>query len=295
MAGKVELVVDAKAIIGEGPCWDHRTGTLHWVDIEGKKVFFFDPVNGENRQVEFEQQITAIVPCVKPGEAILATDKGFCYLDLETGDVENIVDPEWHLPENRFNDGKCDANGRFWAGSMNLNDKDGEGALYCLDGDGTLTKKLDRVSISNGLAWSPDNNYMYHIDTPMKKVVRYRYHLDTGEIGTAVEVINFTEEVGFPDGMTIDAEGMLWIAHWGGSKVSRWDPNLGMKLKEINLPVLNATSCTFGGDGLDELYITTARSGMDEEQVEKYPLSGGLFKVKTGVKGIKTAFYGGHR
>ncbi|GKU84565.1 SMP-30/gluconolactonase/LRE family protein [Niallia sp. NCCP-28] len=290
MTGKIELLVDAKAELGEGPCWDRRTGMLYWVDIEGKKVCAFNPATGKNREIVLNQQVSAVVPTLNKDKLIVAMEKGLFYLQERTEELQLITEVEKNLPDNRTNDGKCDAYGRFWIGTMSKKEEKEQGALYCLDTNGELTKKLDNISTSNGLAWDKTNNYMYYIDTPTQKVLRYDFALDTAILGKAVEVIDFSNEDGFPDGMTIDQEGMLWIAHWGGSKVSRWNPNTNMKLEDIELPVLNVTSCTFGGENLQELYITTARTGMNEEQLEKYPLSGGLFKVTTTVAGMQTAF-----
>jgi sugar lactone lactonase YvrE len=287
MNNELELVVDAKASLGEGPCWDIEKQLLYWVDINEKKVHIHHPEKNENREIQLDQQVGAIV-LRKSGGAILAMEKGFYELNLETNSLNQIADPESHLPENRFNDGKVDPAGRFWAGTMSQSVKEGEGSLYCLHTDLTVEKKVSDLTISNGLAWSSDHRFMYLIDSPTGKVTCYTYDLATGTITDPKTVITFPEGVGGPDGMTIDDEGMLWIAHWGGSKVSRWDPNTGEQLDEIRVPVKNVTSCTFGGKNLDELYITTAREGTSEEELDQYPHAGGLFKIKTNYKGGKT-------
>ncbi|MFD0050947.1 SMP-30/gluconolactonase/LRE family protein [Actinomycetes bacterium NPDC127524] len=285
MSEKAELVFDAKAVLGEGPCWDSEKQLLYWVNIEEKKVCIFDPAANENREIQLEERVSAIVPRTSGG-AVITLENGFYFLDLETEKISRISEPEIHLTNNRFNDGKCDSKGRFWAGTMDMSDNKEQGALYCLDTDLRTIKKWDKLSLSNGLAWSPDNKFFYLIDTPTKKVLRFDFHILTGGIENPVEIIDFPDDQGMPDGMTIDDEGMLWIAHWGGSKVSRWDPQTGKQLSSIEVPALNVTSCTFGGEDFSELYITTARNGMNDEQLAKYPLSGGLFKVKTGVKGL---------
>jgi sugar lactone lactonase YvrE len=176
---------------------------------------------------------------------------------------------------------------------MSQSVKKGEGSLYCLHTDLTVEKKVSDLTISNGLAWSPDHRFMYLIDSPTGKVTCYTYDLATGTIADPKTVITFPEGVGGPDGMTIDDEGMLWIAHWGGSRVSRWNPNTGEQLDEIRVPVKNVTSCTFGGKNLDELYITTAREDTSEEELAQYPHAGGLFKIKTNYKGGKTYSFNG--
>ena len=277
MIEDLELVLDAKAVLGEGPCWDFRNNILYWVDIEGKKVHMYNHISGEHKQVQLEREVSAVIPCItKDTEFIVTLDNGFHLLNIETEQLKFIGDPERDLKQNRFNDGKCDAYGRLWAGTMCRDGKTKDAALYCL---------------SNGIAWTSDNEYLYHIDTPAQTVTRYEYDLETGKLGKAKQIIDFSEEEGFPDGMTIDSEGMLWIAHYGGGRVSRWNPESGGKLSEICLPVPNVTSCTFGGKKLNELYITTARSGLDDEELKKYPQSGGLYKIKLHIQGVKTYLY----
>ncbi|MDR7071842.1 SMP-30/gluconolactonase/LRE family protein [Fictibacillus barbaricus] len=284
MKNEIELVVDARASLGEGPCWDHENQQLYWVDIKGKKVCIHNPDMNENREIQLDQLAGAVV-LRKSGGAIVALEKGFYALNLQTGSIEPLVDPESHLPHNRFNDGKVDPKGRFWAGTMSLNEEIGKGSLYCLYTDLTVEKKVSQLTISNGLAWSPDHLFMYLIDTPTRKVKKFHYNNDTATITNPEDVIVFPEGVGNPDGMTIDEDGMLWIAHWGGSKVSCWNPETGEQIDEIAVPAKNVTSCTFGGKNLDELYITTARTGTDDEELVKYPHAGGVFRVKMACKG----------
>nr|WP_239534261.1 SMP-30/gluconolactonase/LRE family protein [Thalassobacillus pellis] len=284
--------VDARATLGEGPSWDEANRLLYWVDIEGKKVFVYNPAVNENKTIEMDQMVGAIVPR-SGNEAVIAMEKGLQFMNTKTGELHPISDPESDIQENRFNDGKCDPEGRFWAGTMSFDAKEGNGSLYCLETDQNITKKIGNVTISNGLAWSPDNRYMYYIDTPTRKVDRYEYDLETGDINNPVTVVEIPEGQGNPDGMTIDAEGNLWIAHWGGARISVWNPENGELQKIIPVPALNVTSCVFGGDELNELYITTASTGMTEEDLRKYPHAGGLFKLKTTVKGSPTYSYKG--
>ncbi|RDU38827.1 SMP-30/gluconolactonase/LRE family protein [Neobacillus piezotolerans] len=285
MQKEVELVVDAKAVLGEGPCWDRKSGALYWVDIEGKKVHVFNPGTGEDRAIEVGQMVGAIVPR-ESGGAVVALEKGFHFMNLETGELELICDPEPGLEVNRFNDGKCDQAGRFWAGTMDRNGAGEQGSLYCLEPSLSFKKKLGGLGISNGLAWSPDNRFLYFIDTPTGKVVRYKYDLESGQISEPKDVVVVPDGEGYPDGMTIDEEGFLWIAHWAGGKVSRWNPETGYKVSEIKVPAVNVTSCTFGGKDFGELYITTARNGMSDEELDRFPHAGGVFKAVPGVKGM---------
>ncbi|MFD1356715.1 SMP-30/gluconolactonase/LRE family protein [Fictibacillus halophilus] len=292
MMGKAELVIPAKADLGEGPCWDKQKGVLYWVNILGKTVNRYDPETKENKEIQVDQLVGTVVPR-KSGGVVVAMEKGFYFLDLDTEKLTPITDPENHLPENRFNDGKCDPYGRFWAGTMSLSEEQGRGSLYCLHTDLKVEKKVGDLTISNGLAWSPDHKFMYLIDTPTKKVTRFDYDEETGKIANPVAVIQFKEGEGAPDGMTIDEEGMLWIAHWGGARVSRWNPETGEQLLSIPIPALNVTSCTFGDSDLKTLYITTARKNMTEEQLREYPLTGGLFKVRLGIRGSVNYSYEG--
>jgi sugar lactone lactonase YvrE len=289
---EAELVLPAKADLGEGPCWDSQKGVLYWVNILGKTVNVYDPEANENREIDVDQLVGTVVPR-KSGGITVAMEKGFYFLDLDTEQLTEIVDPESQLPENRFNDGKCDPYGRFWAGTLSLSEEQGKGSLYCLYQDFSVEKKVGNLTISNGLAWSPDHKFMYLIDTPTKKVTRFDYDGETGAIENPVAVIEFKEGHGYPDGMTIDDEGMLWIAHWAGAQVSRWNPETGEQLSSISVPALNVTSCTFGGADLKTLYITTARKNMTKEELEKYPLTGGLFKIETDVKGSPAYSFGG--
>ncbi|MED2974268.1 SMP-30/gluconolactonase/LRE family protein [Fictibacillus sp. B-59209] len=285
MLGEVELVLDAKATLGEGPSWDSKRHLLYWVDILEKKLHLYNPTTGVNKSIALGQMVGSVVPR-KSGGVVLALEKGFYFLDLETKNLQAIFDPESHLEENRFNDGKCDPWGRFWAGTTDSVGTNQAGALYCLGKDLLTKKKLGKVSTSNGLAWSPDHQYMYFIDTPTRKVVQFEYNLNSGHIENPIDVIYFAEDEGLPDGMTIDDEGMLWIAHWGGSKISRWNPKNGKQILSVPIPAFYVTSCTFGGKDLNELYITTAR--MENNHSKIFPNAGGVFRIKTSVKGCPT-------
>lgn len=286
MLGELELVIDAKATLGEGPCWDSQKQLLYWVDILEKKVHIYNPTTNEDKEICLGQTVGAVVPG-ESSEMILALENGFYFLNPDTEELRAICDPESHLSENRFNDGKCDPAGRFWAGTTDAVGIDGKGALYCLDTDLTVKKKVEHVSTSNGLAWSPDYKYMYFIDTPTRKVVRFDYDICTGNIENPKDVVVIQKEEGLPDGMTIDEEGMLWIAHWGGSKVSRWNPMNGEQLLSIPIPALYVTSCTFGGRDLNELYITTAKMHTTDGS------AGGVFRIKTNVRGCPTYQFNG--
>lgn len=290
---EAELVLDAKAELAEGPVWDEREQRLYWVDIMQKKVHKLDPMTGTDEVISTDQYIGAIVPR-ENGGFVAAMHKGVYILDAEGNRVHTIAQPERHLNANRFNDGKCDPQGRFWAGTLAMDGTRQNSALYRIETNGTCEKVIDKVSISNGLAWSPDQTEFYYIDSLTKQVWAYSFEPETGRIHNQRVAVEIKEEDdGIPDGMTIDAEGMLWVAHWGGYKVSRFNPVTGERLAQIFVPAKQVTSCTFGGSNFDELYITTAREGLDETELAKYPLAGGIFRVKTSVKGCAVHRFAG--
>jgi len=193
---------------------------------------------------------------------------------------------------NRFNDGKCDPRGRFLAGTMDMGETSPNGSLYSVAGK-SVARLFDNVTISNGLAWSPDYKTLYYIDTPSHEVKAFDYDLETGTIGNMRVLINIPESLGHPDGMTSDTHGSLWIAMWGGAQITRWDPNTGQLLEQIPVPAKNVSSCVFGGRQMNELFITSARVGMDEDTLKQYPLTGGVFRLETNVEGMPSFKYEG--
>ncbi|GIQ71075.1 SMP-30/gluconolactonase/LRE family protein [Xylanibacillus composti] len=290
---QAQCVLDQKASLGEGPVWDDRLQELFWVDIEGRTLHRFKPSNGETREYALKRRIGAAVPA-EDGTWILALEDGFYRLHLDSGEV-NVVALASEEPKDqtRLNDGKCDARGRFYAGTMHYGCSEPLGALYTLEAGGQVTKRLSGVTISNGLAWSADERTMYYIDSAEQVVNAFDYDAESGEISNRRVILSLADEAGGPDGMSIDAEGMLWVCHWGGWQVSRWNPLTGEKLAKVELPAANVTSCAFGGEHLDELYITTARIGNDEQALQKQPQAGGVFKVKLDVKGLPAARFRG--
>src|SRR5690554_5732118 len=196
---RVELVLDSQSALGEGAVWNHVTGELLWVNISGKILNFYNPNLNFNKEMLTGQMIGAAVPS-ESGAVIVALENGFYYLDLGTGTKHLIVNPEDSLTENRFNDGKCDPAGRFWAGTMSLSGKNKAGALYRLDPDSTVHKMIEGVSTSNGIAWSLNNKRMYYIDTPTQNVTAFDYNIETGDVYNPQIVIEVPPELGSPDG-----------------------------------------------------------------------------------------------
>ncbi|MFN8444830.1 MAG: SMP-30/gluconolactonase/LRE family protein [Caldilineaceae bacterium] len=286
------LLVDIRALVGEGAIWEPQKKVLYWIDILSNMVYEYNPATGENKGYNVGQHVGTVVPRTSGG-LMLSLYNGFASFDPESGKVTVIADPEADIPGNRFNDGKCDPAGRFWAGTMAYTNQTTQGSLYRLDTDLSVHKMLGDIAISNGIVWSLDNKTMYYIDTYAYNVRAYDYDLATGNISNERVVVEIAKEMGGPDGMAIDAEGMLWVAHFGGSTVRRWDPNSGKELDRIDLPVTQITSCAFGGDDLSILYITSAATGLDEQALAKQPLAGSLFRANPGVKGAPTFAFAG--
>jgi len=289
-SNKVELVIDNQSDLGEGSIWNWKTGELLWINITGKILNFYNPKIKNNKEMFTGQMIGTVVPA-ESGKVIVALKNGIYSLDPVTGTKKLIVNPESNLPDNRFNDGKCDPAGRFWAGTMSISGKKGAGTLYRLDPDSSIHKMIENVSISNGIVWSPDATKMYYIDTPTQTVMGYDYNNETGDISNPKVAVNVSPDLGSPDGMSIDADGNIWVALWGGAAVGCWNPETGKLLKRVKVPAKNVTSCAFGDDDLETLYITTARQETSDEELQKFPHAGGVFKIRPGVKGMKAFFF----
>lgn len=288
-----ELLLDTKSILGEGPLWDLEDQCLWWINIEAGQVHRFDPASGKNDTYEIGQRVGTVVRR-QSGGLVLALVDGLATYDPESRKLDILCDPEADKPNNRFNDGKCDPQGRFWAGTLNFTDEDQpDGALYCLHTDGTIVKHFDGVRVSNGIVWTSDSQTMYYIDSPTRCIDAFDFNAATGEISNRRTAVKFTEAQGYPDGMTIDSEDMIWVAQWAGWGVSRFNPQTGELLEKIDVPSAQVTACAFGGPELEDLYITTARRGIEGEALDKQPHAGGLFVARPGVKGVPSYRYQG--
>ena len=296
MKVKPELLIRASCINAEGPVWDDETQTLYFIDVEAGRIFSF---KDQHLTVWNAGEKTGCAVITADGGIIAALQSGFYRVDFPNGGKTFLTDPEADLPRNRFNDGKVDPRGRFFAGTLTMEHvpgKEAEAALYRLvrvkgcgqdaeNGEYTAKKVLDNVGLSNGLAWSADGTKFYFADTDRSTITEYAYDMENGEIGDGKVIIRVPKEMGFPDGMTIDEEGKLWIALWNGGALSRWDPESGTLLEKYELPAKNVSSCCFGGPNMDELFITTASQDTDLTQ---YPLAGNVFHLFPGVKGAKS-------
>jgi sugar lactone lactonase YvrE len=275
---KIEIITDQICELGEGPVWDAARNEIIWVDILKGNIHQYSFTQRSLQTFSMGEQIGCVALCSNDN-LVFASRSGFGLLNRITGIKTFLHHPETHLPLNRFNDGKCDIAGRLWAGSMAIDESIGAGSVYRFDGKNS-EQKIENTTISNGIAWNADNTILYYIDTPTFEVVSYQFDQMTGNISNKKVIIQISKDDGHPDGMTIDTEGMLWIAHWDGWQITRWNPSTGKKLSQIKLPVARVTSCTFGGPELKDLFITTARKGLTEEELKNQPLAGALFVIK---------------
>lgn len=281
-AAGVRVAVPARAGLGEGPVWEEATSRLIWVDIVGQAVHFYDPHSGEDVAVAVEQTPGVAIPR-QTGGLVLAIGHGFGFLHPD-GRFEWIEQIPQGPVTARMNDGNCDSAGRFWAGTMGLAAEADAGALYRLDPDLSITRVLDRVTESNGIDWSPDDTLMYYVDSMERRVDVFDFDLGSGTLANRrpFAVIDGGEVL--PDGLTVDAEGCVWLALWGGSQVRRYTRD-GSLERVVRLPTRQITSCAFGGPELEDLYITSAREWLAAEVLEEEPDAGAVFHCRPGVRG----------
>ena len=292
MSLKAEILIDAHALVGEGPIWDADANVLWWVDIMSSELYAYDPQTGENREWNVGQHVGTVVQRASGG-LMLAVQDGFAAFDPASGALEMLAEPEAHLPGNRFNDGKCDPAGRFWAGSMAYEDQSDQGSVYRMDTDHSVDRMIGDIGISNGIIWSLDARTMYYTDSLDFAIRAYDYDAATGGISNERVIIDIPKAMGFADGFTIDEEGMLWVAHYGAGRVRRWNPDTATVLAEIDLPAAGVTACAFGGPGLDQLFITSASLRLSDAEKAQQPHAGGLFVAEVGVRGLAADKYGG--
>jgi sugar lactone lactonase YvrE len=283
-----ELLTDSRAYLGEGPAWDSVRQCLYWVDIFAGHLHFFSPGDGTDKYISLDGHWLTCAAPTRSGKMIVGLRSSLAIFDPHNTDLTILATPEIDQPGNRFNDGKAAPDGRFLAGTMDNAEVAASGALYSFAFNGSIKKLLSGIRISNGLAWSPNYQTLYYIDTPTRQVMAYDYDSASGDVANPRIAVTVPAELGWPDGMTSDADGNLWMAMWGGAALTVWNPAKGILLKKIDIPAVNVTSCAFGGPDLNELYITSARKGVDEAGLAKFPNTGGLFRIKTNVTGLPT-------
>lgn len=279
---------DLKMEHGEGPVWDFRSQVLYWVDIMKGRVYSQNAISDEISVYEVGQPVGAI-GLAHDNQLVVAIEHGFAMLDLYTKEMNPYPIPGLD-DQVRMNDGKVDPLGRFVAGTMDYNESAPIGHLYQFDPTHQIKTLHSNLTISNGLDWSPDLKHFYLIDSPTQEVIRFDYDQKTGDF-TNPRVIYKTAHGEFPDGMTLDGEGNLWVALWGGFKVINLSPS-GDLIGEIKLPVPHVTSCCLGGLDLKTLYITTSRIALNEVDQDQYPEAGKLFSVSVDTPGKPSNIFG---
>lgn len=287
----VEIAVEAEDVLGEGPVWSQEEQSLYWVDILKPSVRRWTPETGEQRTWQLPAEVGSMA-LRERGGAVLALRTGFALLDFDTGAVTELHDPEPEATGNRFNDGKCDPAGRFWAGTMDCAEKEPLGALYRLDPDLRSHRMTEGVICSNGLGWSPDGRTMYYTDTWIHRIDAFDFDVETGRIDNRRTFVRTPSGEGHADGLTVDSEGGIWSARWDGWRVVRYAPD-GSVDRTVELPVPRPTSCAFGGPRLSDLYVTSASTGLARATMDRAPLSGAVFRIEPGVTGLGDAKFAG--
>lgn len=286
-----ELVLDIRTELGEGPLWDDQRMRLLFVDIMRGHIHEFDPATGKDRIVDVGRPV-GCVALTERGDWVAGASDGFYRVDPKTGRVTLLASVEADLPDNRMNDGYVDARGRFWAGTMNVKGQKERGSLYRLDPGGSVRRMLSNVSISNGIDWSPDGRTMYFSDTVLSRIDCFDFDPNLGAATKRRLFVEFSQEVGYPDGLIVDAEGFIWVGLWEGGSLHRYAPD-GRLDHIVPVPASQTTKCAFGGPDLSDLYITTAFKGLDGTARAAQPLAGGLFRVRPGVRGRAPHRFGG--
>jgi len=273
--------------LAEGACWWPERNSWCWVDILGHTIYI-RAENGEQRAFDAGTHVTALVPVAESDELIAGLKTGVAFFSPERGlgPLIAVLDERENM---RCNDGKCDPAGRLWIGTMQMPPEEGTGRLFCIAGKEAPVVKLRAVTISNGLVWKGDK--MYYNDTHTGAIQEFSYDEVTGNIVFSRVAVHIPRELGWPDGMALDSEGMLWVAHWGGSGVYCWNPETGALLAKVVVPAPHVSSCAFGGANMDEMLITTAREHMTAAEIAQYPLSGSVFHVKLPIKGLPANYF----
>ena len=291
-SSKVECLLESQSRVGECPTWNVEEQCLYWIDIEGILFHRWAPSSGTNESWETPERFGSF-GLRKKGGFVVASENGFHFYDHLSGAFTLITDPENSKPNNRFNDGRCDRAGRFWAGSMiDRGENIQDAALYCLDTKGEATLKQDGIILANGLAWSPDNSTLYFADTRAPIVWAYDFDLEGATLSNRRVFIEFSEADGVPDGATVDTDGCYWLTQPRSWTIKRYTP-AGKVDTVIELPFERPTMCAFGGPDLKTLYITSLGEFLNEDEKTNRPLEGGLFKVEVEAQGLPEPFFEG--
>lgn len=290
-ASNVECILPWGANLAEGPVWSSRDNRLYWIDILAPAVYRFDPKTGTNDACPLPRLVGAIVERKAGGLAALTID-GLEALDFDERRLTPLVDPEADMPENRFNDGKCDAAGRLWAGTMGLDATRKSGAIYRVDADLSWRRMDGPFTVANGMDWSPDGRMFYFTDSSAGTIFAYDFDAASGTISNRRAFARIDPADGRPDGLTIDADGCIWSALWDGWAVRRFDP-AGKMMSDLRMPVPRPTSVAFGGQDFRTLFITSARIRLPARILADAPFSGGIFAADVGVAGWPAGQFSG--
>ena len=288
---RLEIALALKTDLGEGPIWDASTKGLVFVDSNSGDIHRFDLKQKQVSTINVGCTIGVAIPRARGGYIVTSTN-GVLSVDPSAGRVGLLVPIEEELPNNRMNDGKCDSRGRLWSGTLSVNFERNAGALYRVDPDLSVTLCVDDVRISNGIAWSPNDRLMYYNDTLAHGIDVFDYDIEDGIVSNRRRFAEIDRDAGLPDGMTVDAEGCVWVALFKGGQIRRYNPG-GEWIGVVNLPVSRVTSCNFGGDDLEDLYITTADLRLHDDGMPHEPKAGYLFLCRPGVAGLPSHPFAG--
>lgn len=289
-----ELMLESNCRLGEGPVWCSLTNLIYWVDIEGRTINWYDLQTEVHHCSAISKRVGMVALTTTPYKLLLGLQGSLCWYDIKTNNLELWKPLETNLSLNRCNDGQVDSKGRLWVGTMQVENQKSEGSLYCISSTGAQWHLLTKLGISNGMAWSADGRYFFFIDSLKRNIRRFEIDETGGQIQLLREKVVYQSKHHdeLPDGMCVDIDGNLWVAFWGGFRIACINPNTGEEVAEIKLPVPNVTSCNWIGPDFDELVITTAREGLDEQEILSYPQSGHIFRCKVSAKGKDVQRFG---
>jgi sugar lactone lactonase YvrE len=290
MVADIQRVGGETDILGESPVWCGREQALYWVDVRAPAVRRYDDETGKIQSWAMPEMAGSLA-VRESGGLIVALATALVFFDPKTGTIERIAEPEAHVPQRRFNDGKCDRQGRFWAGTMDDITRGPEGTMYRLDADRRCVPIFNGIRAPNSIAWSPDNRTMYYGDSYLHSIWAFDFDPDNGTVSNRRDFALLAKPA-MADGSTVDAEGFLWNAEYGGGRITRYAPD-GRTDRVIEFPFQNPTSCAFGGRNLDTLFVTTASQRLTPEQRAAQPLAGALLALDVGVRGLPEPRYAG--